>query len=185
MSETDAAPLLRLARAFDFAARLHAGQRRKGPRAEPYVNHLSDVARRLAEATGGRDPDLVIAGVLHDAVEDTDATPDDIAVAFGADVAAVVAEVTDDKSLPKDVRKRLQVERTPHKSVRARRLKLADLASNLTSLADDPPARWPLERRRAYVTWAEAVAAGCRGVDAALEAGVDAALAAARRAVTG
>lgn len=185
MSGGDAAPLVRLARAFDFAARRHADQRRKGPRAVPYVNHLADVACRLAEATGGRDPDLVIAGVLHDAVEDTDATPAEIAAAFGADVAALVAEVTDDKSLPKDVRKRLQVDRTPHKSARARRLKLADLASNLTSLADDPPVKWPLERRQAYVTWAEAVAAGCRGTDAALEAGFDAALAGARRAVTG
>src|SRR5512147_1303605 len=95
-----------LAQAWDFAARRHVDQRRKGAAAEPYVNHLAEVARLLAEATGGTDPVLVIAGVLHDTIEDTATSRAELEQAFGPEVAALVAEVTDDKSLPKAERKR-------------------------------------------------------------------------------
>ncbi len=179
---TDAA-VLRLARAFDLAARKHVDKRRRGARAEPYVNHLAEVARLLAEATGGGDPDLVIAGLLHDTIEDTETTAAEIAAAFGADVAALVVEVTDDKRLPKATRKRLQIETAPDKSARAKRLKIADKISNLDSLATSPPATWPAARRRAYVDWAAEVVAGCRGVDPTLEAAFDASLARARTAI--
>ena len=160
---------LLLARAFDFAARKHAGQRRKGASAEPYVNHLAEVARLLAEATGGGDAQLVAAGLLHDTVEDTETTLDELAGEFGPGVAALVAEVTDDKTIEKAARKRLQVETAPRKSERARMLKLADLTSNLRSMVLSPPTDWSTERRRAYVAWARQVAAGCRGVDQTLE----------------
>lgn len=176
-------PLVRVVRAMDFAALKHEDQRRKGARREPYINHLAEVARLLAEATGGGDPDLVIAGLLHDAIEDTDATADEIANRFGADVAAVVAEVTDDKSLPKDMRKRLQIENAPRRSARAKRLIIADKISNLDSLALSPPADWSDDRRRAYVDWAEAVVDGCRGVDPVLDTAFDAVVARARAAL--
>jgi (p)ppGpp synthase/HD superfamily hydrolase len=162
-------PVLLFARALDFAARKHMHQRRKGELAEPYVNHLSDVARLLAEATGGDDVTLVIAGLLHDTIEDTDTTSAELATAFGAEVAALVGEVTDDKTLPKSERKRLQVETAPHKSARARMIKLADKTSNLHSMIGSPPKDWSLERKRDYIEWAEKVVAGCRGVSAYLE----------------
>lgn len=157
------------ARALDFAARKHVHQRRKGAAAEPYINHLSEVTRLLAEATGGRDTVLVLAGLLHDAIEDTDATVEELAAEFGREVAGVVAEVTDDKSLPKAVRKRLQVEQAAATSTRAKMVKLADKTSNLRALVDSPPAEWDLARKREYLAWARAVADGCRGVNPELE----------------
>lgn len=157
------------ARALDFAARKHTHQRRKGEANEPYVNHLTEVAYLLAKATQGSDPELVMCGLLHDTVEDTETTVDEIERKFGPEVAGVVAEVTDDKTLPKAERKRLQVETAPHKSPRAKMVKLADKTSNLRAIVRTPPANWTLERKRQYLEWAYAVAAGCRGVNRQLE----------------
>ncbi|HKK35840.1 MAG TPA: HD domain-containing protein [Paracoccaceae bacterium] len=167
--------LARFAEAAAFAAEAHRAQTRKGAAADPYVNHVLDVAARLAAARP-EDEALAVAAVLHDVVEDCDVTSAALAERFGPVVAGIVAEVTDDGSLPKAERKRLQVEKAPRLTPSARRLKLADKASNLTALATDPPP-WPPERRRAYLDWARAVAEGCRGVDPTLEAAFDAAAA--------
>jgi len=169
------ANLVLLARAADYAARQHSAQRRKGETAEPYINHLTEVAALLAEATGGDDVVLLMGGLLHDTLEDTDTTYEDLAERFGPDVASLVAEVTDDKSLPKEERKSLQIEKTPGKSRRAKLLKLADKTSNLRSLVYSPPKGWTAERLRDYVRWAEAVVHSCRGLNSRLEAGFDAA----------
>lgn len=162
----------RLLRACEAAARWHAGQWRKGAARLPYVTHVLEVARRVA-ASPNADEDTVIAALLHDVVEDTEGTAQEIAALFGREVARIVAEVTDDKALPKARRKALQVETVAGKSAQARRIKLADKAANLASLADTPP-DWTLERRRAYLDWATAVIAGCRGLDPVLEAAFDA-----------
>jgi (p)ppGpp synthase/HD superfamily hydrolase len=171
-------------KAADAAARWHVHQRRKGPPKEPYVNHLLEVAMLVAQATDGSDPDLVIAALLHDAIEDSEVPRELIAATFGEDVAAIVAEVTDDKSLPKDMRKRMQIESAPHKSVRAKLLKLADKTSNLRAIAASPPADWSVKRRIDYVDWALAVAASLRGVNPWLEQQLDQAAAAAERSFT-
>ncbi len=105
--------LILVTRALDFAAHHHTDQRRKGARSEPYINHLAEVAYLLAVATDGGDPELIAAALLHDAVEDTHVTLEEIEHQFGHDVAQLVAQVTDDKSLPKAERKRLQVETVP------------------------------------------------------------------------
>jgi len=169
------ADLILLARAADYAARQHVSQRRKGERSEPYVNHLTEVTDLLASATGGRDPVLLAAGMLHDTLEDTDATYEDLEQRFGPEVAALVAEVTDDKSLPKEERKRLQIAKTGSKSVRARMLKLADKTSNLRALVSTPPAGWTEARLADYVVWAAEVVKSCRGLNPTLEAAFDAA----------
>jgi (p)ppGpp synthase/HD superfamily hydrolase len=161
--------VLLLTRAYEFATRKHTLQRRKGVAAEPYINHLAEVAELLAAATGGGDIGLVIAGVLHDTIEDTATTHAELEAGFGADIAALVAEVTDDRTLPKATRKRLQVDLAAKKSTRARMIKLADKTSNLRAVLASPPADWTRERKREYFEWAQAVAAGCRGVNAALE----------------
>lgn len=166
---------LLLTKAFRFACECHAAQKRKGAAAEPYVNHLADVAWRVAEATGGRDPSLVAAALLHDSIEDVGVTRTELVAAFGEDVAALVAEVTDDKSLEKAERKRLQVANSSKKSDRAKMLKLADKTSNLRAIVASPP-DWPAARKLEYADWAEAVALGLRGVNAALEAEFDAAV---------
>ena len=164
-----------LARALDFAARKHAHQRRKGHDAQPYVNHLADVARLVAVATEGRDATAVVAALLHDTIEDTDTKPSELTRVFGRRVAAIVAEVTDDRRLPRRVRKRLQVEQARHKSRRAKIIKIADKTSNLRSLLTSPPVGWPPKRQLEYLEWAAMVVAGCRGVNPWLERQFDAA----------
>jgi len=161
--------IIQFARAFDFAAKKHAHQRRKGELEEPYINHLADVTRLLAAATEGRDTVLALAGLLHDTIEDTETTFDELEAEFGREVADLVAEVSDDKSLPKTERKQLQIEKAPAKSDRAKMLKLADKTSNLHSIIHSPPVDWSLERKREYFKWARDVVAGCRGVNEYLE----------------
>ncbi|MCP9629912.1 HD domain-containing protein [Rhodopseudomonas palustris] len=161
--------LVLVSRAADFAARCHAGQRRKGSAKEPYLNHLAEVAEMLAFATDGSDAALVVAGWLHDTIEDTDTSRDDLVDRFDEDVASLVVECTDDMSLPRAQRKRYQVEHTPHLTPRARMIKLADKISNLRSVTFSPPDEWERERLVDYLDWAVDVAAGCRGVSARLD----------------
>ena len=175
--------MVAVARALDFAARKHSNQRRKGEAGEPYVNHLAEVARLVAEATDGQDTIAVLAALLHDAIEDTPTTREELEREFGREVAEVVVEVTDDKALPKTERKRLQVETAPAKSRRAKLVKIADKTSNLRSIAKSPPVGWDLKRQREYFEWAARVVAGCRGVNPTLEKWFDEAHAAGLRAL--
>jgi guanosine-3',5'-bis(diphosphate) 3'-pyrophosphohydrolase len=156
--------------ALSFAADKHRHQRRKDKDGSPYINHPIDLANILVNEAGVKDPFVIVAAILHDTVEDTDTTPDELLRTFGPEVSAIVAEVTDDKSLPKEERKRLQVEHAPHASFRAQQVKLADKISNLRDLAARPPATWDLERRRAYFDWSKQVVDGVRGRHRALEA---------------
>jgi (p)ppGpp synthase/HD superfamily hydrolase len=176
--------ILLLTRAFDFAASKHADQRRKGDKGEPYVNHLAEVAHLLAVAVKGSDANLIAAGLLHDTLEDTQTTRQELVSAFNEDVAALVSEVTDDKSLAKQDRKRLQVEHAPHKTDRAKLLKLADKTSNMRGLVSSPPSGWSIERRLEYVHWGRNVVDGMRGVHPWLEAQFDQAAAAAEHELT-
>jgi GTP diphosphokinase / guanosine-3',5'-bis(diphosphate) 3'-diphosphatase len=155
--QTDPAPLQRILAAACFAAEKHAYQKRKGQNQEPYINHLIEVAELIANSSGTLDVELVMAGFLHDTVEDTGVTLVELEQRFGSDVASLVAEVTDDKSLPKERRKQLQVEHAHKKSERAQALKLADKISNLRSILASPPIGWSLERQRQYFEWARAV----------------------------
>jgi (p)ppGpp synthase/HD superfamily hydrolase len=165
-------PGVEILRATLFAARAHAGQARKGAAAEPYVNHVIEVASILA--THGAPLPVIVAGLLHDTVEDTEVTHADLVAAFGAEIAALVAEATDDTDLPKETRKALQVSQAATKSDGAKQLKLADKISNLLAIADSPPANWIHARRVEYVGWSGRVAAGLKGVNPALDALFDA-----------
>lgn len=123
------------------------------------------------------------AALLHDTIEDTETTADELSRQFGPEVRAVVQEVSDDKSLPKERRKQLQIEHAPSLSVRAKLLKIGDKICNVLDVANNPPAGWSLARRREYLDWTEAVVEGCRGVNRGLEACYDQALAEARTAI--
>jgi guanosine-3',5'-bis(diphosphate) 3'-pyrophosphohydrolase len=147
-------------RAAHFAAQKHAGQRRKGAAAEPYINHLLEVAELVSSALAEPDTNLVIAALLHDTVEDTGVTKEVLVETFGSDVADLVMEVTDDKSLPKAERKRLQIVHASQISVRAQVIKLADKISNLRGILDSPPADWSGERKQEYFEWAKRVVDG-------------------------
>jgi guanosine-3',5'-bis(diphosphate) 3'-pyrophosphohydrolase len=159
--------------ALAFAAHKHRAQRRKDVEASPYINHPIALARTLAVEGGVSDLKTLIAAVLHDTVEDTDTTFEEIGAMFGAKVADIVREVTDDKSLPKAERKRLQIEHAPHLSRRAALVKLADKTSNLRDVAASPPHGWPLERKREYFDWAKAVIDGLPPVNKRLRAAFD------------
>ena len=159
--------------AIQYSAEKHRGQRRKDVGASPYINHPIEVAALLANVAGVQDETILTAAVLHDTVEDTRTSPADLESTFGAAVHNLVQEVTDDKSLPKAERKRLQIEHAPHLSNPAKLIKIADKISNVREVSETPPADWSLERRREYLNWAERVVAGCRGVNSALESHFD------------
>lgn len=162
-------------RAAAFAAEKHRNQRRKDADASPYINHPLGLARVLAEEGGVTDAATICAALLHDTIEDTDTTPVELEREFGAEICALVLEVTDDKLLPKAERKRAQVEHAAHISDKAKRVKLADKICNLRDVANSPPADWPLQRRQEYFDWAKSVIDNLRGVDARLESIFDAA----------
>jgi len=168
-----AGPVQRILAAAKFAAEKHAAQKRKGAAQEPYVNHLIEVAQLIASSSEVLDTELVMAGLLHDTIEDVGATAEELEWRFGADVAALVVEVTDDKSLPKEVRKALQVKNAPHKSARAQVIKLADKISNLRSILASPPATWSIERKREYLEWARQVVEGLSSPNPTLKAEFD------------
>ncbi|HTK38206.1 MAG TPA: HD domain-containing protein [Pyrinomonadaceae bacterium] len=161
--------LNKLLEAASFAAKRHTEQKRKGSDGEPYINHPLEVANLLANIGNVNDIDILIAALLHDTIEDTGVTKEELATRFGQKVADYVAEVSDDKSLPNDERKRRQVEHAPHLSQGAKQIKLADKISNINDVTNNPPNDWPHERRVAYVDWGENVAAGLRGANAGLE----------------
>ena len=147
----------RLLDAIHFAAQRHRDQRRKDREASPYINHPLALAHLLVNEAGIEDAEVLIAAVLHDTVEDTETTLEELQARFGDTVAGIVDEVTDDQSLPKQRRKELQVEHAPHKSPAAAMVKLADKTCNLRDIAQSPPAGWSLKRQRDYFDWAKRV----------------------------
>jgi guanosine-3',5'-bis(diphosphate) 3'-pyrophosphohydrolase len=174
------APLRLVSEAAELAARRHNGMARKGRGNEPYINHLAEVANLLSAATDGADAELVAAGWLHDTIEDTETTREELAQKFSERVAALVVECTDDMSLPKPERRRLQVVNASHKSPSARLIKIADKISNIGArILPDPSAE---ERADLvdYTNWAEQVVAGCRGSNSWLDDTFDKTIAKAR-----
>lgn len=161
--------LQKISDAASFAAAAHIDQKRKDG-FQPYINHPLEVANLVANVGNVDDVDVIVAALLHDTVEDCDVTFNDIEQRFGAAVAGYVRELTDDKTLPKLERKRLQVEHAPHLSHGAKQIKLADKISNIRDVTMYPPQGWSLERRREYVDWGERVVAGLRGANHSLEA---------------
>lgn len=171
----------RIAQAEAFARKAHAGQTRKGEGAEPYAIHLEEVAALVARF-GGAD-EVIMAAWLHDTIEDCAVSEAEIRDRFGAAVAAMVVELTDDKALPKAERKRLQVVNAPGKSEGAALVKLCDKMSNVRAVGEAPPVHWPLARRMAYLDWAETVVAALPCGHEAARAEFAACLTASRAAV--
>jgi guanosine-3',5'-bis(diphosphate) 3'-pyrophosphohydrolase len=166
--------------AAELAARRHTGQQRKGRGDEPYLNHLAEVANLLSLASQREDAELVAAGWLHDTIEDTETTHDELAQRFGLRVAGLVEECTDDMRLPKSERRRRQVADAPHKSDGAKLIKIADKISNVRARIFPNPGDEQREELADYVAWAEQVVAGCRGISTTLDALFDEAVANAR-----
>jgi (p)ppGpp synthase/HD superfamily hydrolase len=165
----DSNTIAAILKAIHFAAIKHRHQRRKDAEGSPYINHPIEVAALLAREGGVTDPVILQGAILHDTIEDTKTTREELEEEFGLEVRRVVEEVTDDKQLPKVERKRLQIEHAPHLSEDACQIKIADKISNVRAVTVAPPAEWSLERRQEYLNWTERVVAGCRGCNAALE----------------
>lgn len=159
----------RLISALAFAAHKHRDQRRKDAVASPYINHPIALANVLANESGIDDEWVLIAAVLHDTVEDTETSEEELIREFGQEIASIVLEVTDDQLLSKAERKRLQVESAGTISRQAKLVKLADKICNLRDIATSPPAGWSVERKREYFDWAKSVIDGLRGVHPVLE----------------
>lgn len=159
-------------KAMDYSAEKHKDQRRKNQSKHPYINHPVRVASRLIDAKVN-DVSTLVAALLHDTIEDTDATKDEIENLFGAQIASIVDEVSDDKTLPKEVRKQLQITHAPSISNQAKAVKLADKLDNLTELLEKTPIGWGPERVEQYFDWAKAVVDGLRGVNPVLEHELD------------
>lgn len=156
-------------KAVAFAADKHKNQRRKDAEASPYINHPIALANVLANEGGIANKDVLCAAILHDTIEDTETTEEELRKEFGDKITSIVLEVTDDKNLPKEVRKQNQIDHAPHTSIEAKMVKLADKICNVRDIISTPPTDWSLERKHAYFKWSSDVVAGIRGTNIKLE----------------
>ena len=156
-------------KALKFSAHKHRDQRRKDAEASPYINHPIEMAEILACVGGMADVIILQGAILHDTLEDTQTTPEELEAEFGPEVRQLVEEVSDDKRLPKEDRKRLQIEHAPHLSIRAKQIKIVDKICNIQDVTHSPPQSWTWKRRQEYLDWTERVVAGCRGSNQRLE----------------
>jgi len=167
MNEPD---LKLLVKALTFAAHKHKDQRRKDVAASPYINHPITLVNVLCNEGNVMDIATICGALLHDTVEDTETTAEELEAAFGKTIRDIVIDVTDDKTLPKAARKQAQIDHAPHISDQAKLVKLADKISNLRDIRQNPPAEWSPQRRQEYFEWARRVVDRLRGTHAGLEA---------------
>jgi guanosine-3',5'-bis(diphosphate) 3'-pyrophosphohydrolase len=165
--ETEAIALV--LKAAGFAAWKHKDQRRKDAGASPYINHPIALARVLRDEGDVADPVVLAAALLHDTLEDTETSYEELRGKFGDEIADIVLEVTDTKWLSKAVRKRLQISKAGHATQSAKLVKLADKICNLRDIIASPPASWSVQRKREYFDWAKAVIDQIRGTNPKLE----------------
>ena len=156
-------------KAAHFAAEKHRDQRRKDKHASPYIIHPISVALAITQIGGVDDPEILAAALLHDTLEDTETTPEELEAEFGKKVCEYVLDVTDDKTLPKDERKRRQIEHAKKISKGAALIKLGDKISNVTDVINSPPEDWDINRRKEYLDWAEKVIENCPKVNDRME----------------
>jgi GTP diphosphokinase / guanosine-3',5'-bis(diphosphate) 3'-diphosphatase len=160
-------------RAAAFAAEKHRMQRRKDAESSPYINHPIQLAYILVQE-GIEDATVLASALLHDTIEDTKTTLDEIEIVFGYEIARIVDECSDDKSLTKMERKQAQIEHAGKISPKAKLVKMADKIANVSDIDGAPPAGWSIERKREYFDWAKRVVDEMRGTHARLEARFDA-----------
>ena len=156
-------------KALHFSTQKHQHQRRKDPEKTPYINHPIEVAYILSDSCGVQESDVLVAAILHDTIEDTETTPEEIAEIFGERVRDLVLEVTDDKTLDKQVRKQLQIDTAADLSREAALIRIADKISNASDLATSPPKGWSKKRKLEYLDWTEQVVDNLKGTEPCLE----------------
>lgn len=157
-----------LSKAIVFAAQCHAGQYRKDGKT-PYINHPLEVMNLVVSNIEEPEMDVLIAAMLHDVVEDTNVTIPEIRHMFGPRVAKFVAELTDDKLLTKEERKRTQLAGVDSLSPEGKLLRLCDKICNVYDILYAPPGDWDMIRRMDYLHWSKAVVDKIRGTHRVLE----------------
>jgi guanosine-3',5'-bis(diphosphate) 3'-pyrophosphohydrolase len=167
--------------ALHFAAEKHRKQRRKGSADTPYINHPIAVAYYLCTYADVLDVNVLVAALLHDILEDTDTAPREIEEKFGLQVLKLVQEVTDDKNLPKKVRRNEQENTMGERSHGAKLIRIADKISNVSDFFHSPPPGWDSETRIEYLDWTERVIGKIKGVNPNLESVYDEKLKMARK----
>ncbi|XP_003694310.1 guanosine-3',5'-bis(diphosphate) 3'-pyrophosphohydrolase MESH1 [Apis florea] len=170
---TNAELLSIVMRCVNFAAIKHKDQRRKDEKETPYINHPIGVANILVQEGKIYDPVVIVAALLHDIVEDTNTTFEEIENEFGTEVCNIVKEITDDKNLHKAERKRLQIENANKRSQKAKLIILADKLYNLRDLKENVPVGWSQDRVKEYFKWAKSVIDRCRKTNFILERELD------------
>lgn len=158
-----------LLKALQFSALKHKNQRRKDVEASPYINHPISLASILCNEAHITDVEVICGALLHDTVEDTETSPEELEREFGSAIKSIVMDVTDNKSLKKEERKQAQIDHAAHISEKAKLVKLADKISNLRDMSLNPPADWSLKRRQEYFDWAKKVIDRLRGINPDLE----------------
>ena len=172
-AETEKAHLLSLLfKALAFSAEKHTKQRRKDIDKTPYINHPISLANILAQRWV-IDENVLCAAILHDTIEDTETTVEELQEHFGEKITSIVLEVTDDKSLEKSIRKQMQVHHAATISHEAKLVKLADKIANITDIINMPPVDWSSDRKKDYFDWAKAVVDNLRGAHEGLEKDFD------------
>ena len=156
-------------KAAHFAAHKHRNQRRKDEEKTPYINHPISVAKIISEIGNIEDPEVLAAALLHDTIEDTETTVEELIDNFGERICSLVQEVTDDKTLPKLERKQRQIDHAKEISEGAALIKLGDKISNVTDITNAPSTDWDSNRRLEYFEWAEKVINNCPKVNTSLE----------------
>lgn len=158
-----------LVRAYAFAVEKHSTQRRKDAEKSPYINHPIALVDVLANEGNVTNIETLCAAALHDTIEDTETTPEELKSIFGKKISEIVQELTDDNTQPKNARKENQIKHAPNCSPEAKIVKLADKICNLRNILAAPPAHWSTERKREYFDWAARVVDGLRGTHSELE----------------
>jgi len=152
-----------LLEAICYAAEQHKYQRRKGFAKIPYINHPLKVARLIYKFKPHVEESILLAAILHDTIEDTDTTAEILENKFGAEVAQLVLEVTDDKTLDEPSRKQKQIDKAPFLSDGAKIIKIADKICNMLDLLHYP-IKWTDERKIRYMKWSKDVVIHCKGI---------------------
>lgn len=160
-------------KALAFSAQKHKDQRQDNITATPYINHPIALVNLLSDV-GITDNKVICAALLHDTLEDTDATYAELKAHFGKKISRIVREVSDDKSLTDSERKRIQISHAKTISKRAKLVKLADKTCNLRDILNTPPKGWSIQQKRDYFDWAKAVVDVLRGANKKLEKAFDA-----------
>jgi GTP diphosphokinase / guanosine-3',5'-bis(diphosphate) 3'-diphosphatase len=170
---------LEITQAYDYAAKKHIFQKRKGVKGIPYINHPIEVANLISHSLSELDVSLLVAAILHDTIEDTDASEEEITQLFGKEVSNLVMEVSDDMTLPKKKRKEIQISKAHLLSDKAKQIKIADKTCNILDILTTR-LEWTRKMKIDYVRWAIEVIDGCRGVNLILDNEFDKAVRCAR-----